>query len=187
VISKVEGNLEYILDATCELFRIYTGCRCSASIKVICAVSDDYDLERANLKTVVRDPHSQAERGDDDGTIYNVHDNTAFEEIILYQKEYFASDDLIKLYEDNKYSNKHRGWHRFYNSTLVVGIPALQSTEFGTNIAGLFFVDSLRGKLDNPTCRHFMMELAWRLAVMLYRMERLKRELSPLLRGGRDA
>jgi hypothetical protein len=149
-ISKVESNLQYLLDATCKLCQAYTGYNCAASIKIIYSVNGDHDLKRANLKTVVRDPDSEGERGDDDGTIYNVQDNTAFEDIILHRRPYFASNDLQSLKAEGKYNNSHRGWEKLYNSTIVIGIPALQSNEFGINITGLLFVDSLNGKLDTP-------------------------------------
>ena len=180
VISKVDENIKYILDRVCKLFRAYTGHPCAASIKSIYS-AEGSDLHSTTLKTIFRDPDSKSERGnEDDSVTYNIHQNTAYVDIILNKEPYFASNNLKGL---AGYKNAHRGWDRLYNSTLVVGIPSLQPDEIGAEFASLICVDSLQGKLDNDTCRLYLRELTWRLAVMLYRMEKLRRDFKPLVKG----
>jgi|GEM_PF-6186811 hypothetical protein len=188
-IDQIDYNIKYILKFTCELFEILTENDCSATIKILWDLDEeDGIIGNAKLKTVYRDPNSLARRGWLDNILYSVKDNTATIKILIDRDQKWACDDLLAM--GAAYKNARKDWHRDYNAVIAVPIPRLFAGESGVDVYGVFFVDShfrlppsggtrSRG-LANETCLHYMTELSWRLAVMLYRLRSLQKDFGPI-------
>jgi len=183
-LAEVHANIQFILQSTCEILGAYTGHRCAASVKVISRWDSGDHLSEARLKSIYRDPASRADRGKNDEIVYGVLDNTAIEEVLLKGKRVWACDNLRAL--GDRYKNSRTGWQHDYNATIAVPVKAFELNEAGVECRGVFFADAHEGGFDNEICAHFMREISWRLAVMLYRQERLKAIDKELSAGTRE-
>lgn len=136
-------------------FSNYTDDNCSVTLKLL-------DDDKTHIQTLFRDPvnlkkRRQAERSYLNNNSYLVSDNTAFEIITdeQFTNIYFASDNLVELYENHNYKNMNPQWFKLYNSTVVVPISMLLSRN-SRKIVGFITVDNFKGNLADDISLEFL-------------------------------
>jgi hypothetical protein len=174
----IADNLRQVLDTACEIIQSQTGQRCNASIEIIKTNGADGNFSNFTLQSFQRDRNSRNARPAHDDVGLRVYENTWAMEPLSRQDGFYVNDNLAAT---PGYKDTRKDWRNFFNAILVVPIQTLHPTAVGFtpisprefNYRGLFCIYSMAGGLDNSRCKHFIEELSWRVAVMLYRLDQL--------------
>lgn len=171
--GTIAANLDSIIESTKLILSAYTGTACAACIKVVEYKSDVSDLANAMLWTPHRDVTSATHimRKMNNDLQRSVLANTISEQIIVERQPYWGCDDLRAL--GDAYRNTRKDWKQFYNATLGVGVPAHWRDKDRYPSWAIICVDNMEGGLNNAVCRAFLLEVAYRVSVMLYRLYKL--------------
>jgi len=179
-LAIIEANLDMILDHTKTIFGRTTGHKCAICIKIIDYDSEHIEIPRdLRIRTLNRDSYSRnSSRIQHDHRYYSVRSNTADRHIFTsvdghYPNDIYADDDLIKARKEGRYENERSDWDEDYTATLVCGIRNLRVGEKIPWI-GEICIDNKGGGLNNEVARHNIIEVAYRLSVMLYRQSLLE-------------
>jgi hypothetical protein len=181
--SAVSLNIVRILNSTKDIISAAVGgAPCAACVKVFTDRNDTSQIGEMRLITLARDDISDNDR---QGVRMpsRVNENTANIGLIKVNggEHFYLCNDLKAARAKREFTTVSADWERYYNATLVVPIPDLAENAV-LPMRGLLCVDSMGGKFDDDLCVHYLRELAWRIGVMLYRLEGLGRH-SPVNAG----
>lgn len=160
ILENLQRFDDFLINITANLksyFTLITNDNCSITIKLL-------NKENGYVKTFFRDPVNFKKRKDSD--FYNngkchYSDNTAFEIIMdeKYSNIYFSEDDLTDLHNIFQYKNPNPIWYKYYNSTLVVPISMVLSSN-DREIIGFLSVDNFKGNLASNANKEYLFFVA---------------------------
>lgn len=170
-LREISSAITTLLDSLCVLMRDMTGKRCAACVKLMTwPDAEKLDLNNVTVETFLRDRMSRGIRSKRENT-YGLNDNSANSTIIPSNgEEYYLSNDL----RDRHYRTQSKDFLKYYDATVVVGIPELMSGTNQVKIQGLLCVDNFGGNFDEAVCPGYMEEIAWRIATLLHRQNTLR-------------
>lgn len=172
----VETNIKENLNCTVSLFTAFTGDSCSACIKLVRQVHGEIKLE-----VVFRDLELLSVKDRLNNYMYNLADNTSFDEISRGRLKYYANDDLKSATEADKYRNGRPNWNKDYNATLVLPLRSMRSGERAPEagrIVGFLCIDNKQGGFENENAFHLAKGICSRLEVIFHRLAVFEQELA---------
>jgi hypothetical protein len=175
----VKTNLVNILDAAKSLFDAMTGEECAACLQVLSYNARDR-IENADVYTSLRDKASDAKRGTALDS-HKISSSSLSEQIFARNEEVVIENNLRQKIEDGLIKSSSRNVGLTYNAVCIFAIPNLARE--GVTVTALC-LDNMHGIPEDKinVCIHFGRELAWRIAVMQYRLDYLVREWRELER-----
>ena len=171
------ANLGNILENTRDLFKIVHKTDCAVCVQLH-AFNDQTDPEKASVRTIARDRASAAARNhtSSEKDVHEIGKNTISYRIFIQKQEFDFIPDIrkAKLLGNLETTSKIAG--ALYNAVFVKSIPRVDP-ESSDSILTLC-VDTA-GAFDPErivVSKHFVREISWRIAVMLYWLEKLEEE-----------
>lgn len=169
----IETHIDQILSHTRALFTTLTGHPCTVTVKIIDLEEEaKNNIRKLKIKVYRRDGYTVSSRQYPPQPPTMVVDNTADEHVILGPGGCFANDDLKSL-PAGEYKNPNQEWPAAYNATIVCGIDPMHDGHPLIYASGCLCVDNKSGGLNNLTAREYALGISWRLAVLLYRLNRI--------------
>lgn len=154
------------LDRVSSMFEHYTGHRCAACVKMLCAytqnVPDEAGTspdERRHVLTSARDSQSLGVREKsyvDRAPVYPARENTAFDRIMSDRtsRGYYAQNDLHKLPHD-QYWNSNPDWMLYYDAVAVAALKK-PLCDMVISPQGFLCVDNKGGGFDYGSCQQLL-------------------------------
>jgi hypothetical protein len=131
-----------------EAFTTLTRDKCCATLKI-------YNSETGEISTRARDlgQPEYGSRHDVDRALpaFDYRQNTAFQEIIDGEKDFYKSNWLPFLALFEFYKNQNPNWMQWYQATVV--LPLFVTEEGNSRIVGFLCVDNLKGRFRKKLAR----------------------------------
>jgi len=170
--TDVKQFIDFLLNQTNTIFGAFTGHKTAACIKLFCE-HESFDgpfVDKASrpqdVITFARDASSIHERGKTDRETltqrYSYTSNTAFLEVMHNRSRdnYFYSNDLIGLAENQNYINSNPSWKHHYCATAVHAIKDPESAA-SEGVIGFLCADNRSGGFDDQFCKSTLALLAY--------------------------
>ncbi len=181
--GTVKTSLVNVLDAAKSLFEAMTGEECAACLQVL-NQTPGLPIEDTDVYISARDSSSAAKRGTNSkiGTKSESHKvglNTFSKRIFIENEDYIIENNLAERIKLGQIQSTSRNVGKTYDALFLFAIPNLYNE--GVPIT-ILCIDNKTGvsKDKEDVCIHFGKELAWRIAVMQYRLEYLVQEYKKL-------
>jgi hypothetical protein len=181
-IQIASRGLTNVMDAAKKLFDSMTGDSCAVCIQALENAEDD--IEKADIETVIRDTESAAVR-------LNVYKqslgaNDLSKRIFIDLEPHVIENDLKTKLKSNNIRSSSYNIGSLYNAVCIVPVPVLGNKQ--TRPTASLCMDNIKGIPDDrrEVCLHFAKELAWRAAVMQYRLVHLQIEKKKLEKALND-
>ena len=178
-LITVRLNLQIILDAVSELFTLMANETCACRIQVL-RQEDDQSIDDAEIETMMWDLGARLEIGQRllIGTkSVSILYIGVFSEI---RKKSIIEDRLKEKKDIDAIKTTSRSLGKSYNAQFIFAIPCIRDDNHGA--ASILCVDNWSGISSDKreVCARFGSELAWRIAVMMYKFDRLSLEYNTL-------
>lgn len=178
-LITVRLNLQIILDAVSELFTLMANETCACRIQVL-RQEDDQSIDDAEIETMMWDSRSAAGDRATSSDRHKVGLNTLYWRIFRDQEKIIIEDRLKEKKDIDAIKTTSRSLGESYNAQFIFAIPCIRDDNHGA--ASILCVDNWSGISSDKreVCARFGSELAWRIAVMMYRFDRLSLEYNTL-------
>lgn len=141
-------HLSHVTDATASLLSDELDSQTSVALKLLWRTR----AKEPAIKVLMRDQQSRKVREVSQlPNLYPYSANTAFKSIVTKRQSYFASNDLIELFEAGHYENCNRIWQDLYDRTAVAAVPPIKPGK--TPISGFLCADSKGGLITSLSVR----------------------------------
>jgi hypothetical protein len=178
-ITITRENIKETLNTAATVFSVHTGCQTSACLQVIERL-DGTSIEDAVMLTILRDRLSEARNYVAGAAVtHRVRENTLHRQIFIDRVDGIVINDLKAAVADPAFQTSSRHWDGVYNALLIAPIPNMPATRaksaFNSGDArpprATLCIDNRNGGFEKEPHMALARELAWRLGVMLYRLE----------------